>query len=143
MSPAGIAFTLAVALSSIAFAATSQPTATWNVRDHVPADKFPIQSHRGAGELAPENTLEAFLLGWKLGTIPESDLRTTKDGVIVTFHDENFLRVVRNLPDDLKDKKVQDVTWPELSKLDVGAWKSDRFEGRRVSQITDAFALMQ
>jgi glycerophosphoryl diester phosphodiesterase len=62
----------------------------WNVRDHVPLEKFIIQSHRGAGELAPENTIEAFELGWKLGTYPEADVRTTKDGVIVAFHDNDF-----------------------------------------------------
>src|SRR6188472_834017 len=62
----------------------------WTVRGHVSPEKFVIQSHRGAGELAPENTIEAFELGWKLGTIPESDIRTTRDGVIVTFHDNNF-----------------------------------------------------
>src|SRR6476620_8611753 len=115
MSPAGIAFTLAVALSSIALAATTQPAATWNVRDHVPADKFPIQSHRGAGELAPENTLEAFELGWKLGTVPESDLRTTKDGIIVAFHDANFKRVVKGANLELQKKGVVDVTFAELS----------------------------
>jgi hypothetical protein len=37
-------------------------------------DKFIIQSHRGAGDLAPENTLDAFELGWRLGTHPEAML---------------------------------------------------------------------
>jgi glycerophosphoryl diester phosphodiesterase len=74
----------------------------WTVRGHLPEEQFVIQSHRGAGELAPENTLEAFQLGWKLGTYPECDVRTTKDGHIVTFHDDNFSRVVKNIPDDMK-----------------------------------------
>src|SRR5688500_3272866 len=64
----------------------------WTVRGHIPADRFIIQSHRGAGELAPENTIESFELAWKLGTYPEADVRTTKDGVIVAFHDANFAR---------------------------------------------------
>src|SRR5205085_9595803 len=71
------------------------------------------------------------------------DLRTTKDGVIVTFHDENFERVVRNLPEEFKGNKVQDLTWAELSKLDVGSWRGDQFSNRRVTKIQDAFALMQ
>jgi glycerophosphoryl diester phosphodiesterase len=64
------------------------------VRDHVPLEKFVIQAHRGAGVLAPENTVAAFELGWKLNCVPEADVRTTKDGVIVAFHDNNFARVV-------------------------------------------------
>ncbi|HWR13560.1 MAG TPA: glycerophosphodiester phosphodiesterase family protein [Terriglobales bacterium] len=115
----------------------------WTVRGHVPVEQFIIQSHRGAGELAPENTIEAFELAWKLGTWPESDLRTTKDGVIVAFHDATFERTVKNAPPDLRNKGVQDVTFTELSKLDVGGWKGEQFEGRRVSRISDVFKLMR
>jgi glycerophosphoryl diester phosphodiesterase len=113
----------------------------WNIRDHVPLEKIVIQSHRGAGVLAPENTLEAFELGWKMGTVPESDLRTTKDGVIVAFHDANFQRTVKN-PGDLADKGVGDVTFEQLMKLDVGGWKGDTFANRHVSKISDVFRLM-
>src|SRR4051812_37278216 len=98
----------------------------WTVRGHVPLEKFVIQSHRGAGVLAPENTLDAFELGWKMGTVPESDLRTTKDGVIVAFHDANFQRTVKD-PGPLADKGIGDVTFKQLMKLDVGGWKGDIF----------------
>ncbi len=114
----------------------------WNVRDHVPSSEFIVQAHRGAGELAEENTLEAFELGWKLGCIPESDLRTTKDGVIVAFHDDNFARVVKNVPKELANKGVKDVTFEQLQKLDVGSWKGEKFTGRHVSKMSDVFALM-
>lgn len=117
--------------------------AQWNVRDHIPLKEFTIQSHRGAGELAPENTLEAFELGWKLGTIPEADVRTTNDGVIVAFHDKDFSRVVRGIGPELKTKGVADVSFDELSHFDVGAWRGDEFKGRRVSRMTDIYALMQ
>lgn len=125
-------------------AATPQPAAgaQWTIRGNLPPEKFVIQSHRGAGVLAPENTLEAFELGWKLGTYPESDLRTTKDGVIVTFHDDNFARVVRGADEALKKKGVADLTWAELSKLDVGAYKGEQFQGRRVTTIGQAFEKM-
>lgn len=115
----------------------------WNVRDHVPLAEFVIQSHRGAGELAEENTLEAFELGWDLGTIPEADVRTTKDGVIVAFHDNNFSRVVKDVPEPLKNKGVADITFAELMKLDVGSWKGDAFKGRRVCRMTDIYARMK
>jgi glycerophosphoryl diester phosphodiesterase len=115
----------------------------WTVRGHIPAGQIMIQSHRGAGDLAPENTIGAFELGWKLGTIPEADVRSTRDGVIVAFHDADFARVVKTLPPELKGKGVADVTWAQLSKLDVGAWKGDQFQGRRVSKISEVFAIMK
>src|SRR5436190_12040396 len=104
----------------------------WNVRDHVPSSEFIVQAHRGAGELAEENTLAAFELGWKLGCVPESDLRTTKDGVIVAFHDENFSRVVKGIDPRMAKKGVKDVTFEQLSRLDVGSWKAETFVGHHV-----------
>ena len=117
--------------------------AAWTVRGHQPPEQFVIQSHRGAGFLAPDNTLAAFELGWQMGTWPESDLRTTKDGVIVAFHDATFERTVKNVPPELKKKGVKDITYAELLKLDVGGWHGEQFEGRRVSKISDVYQLMR
>ena len=93
----------------------------WNVCDHIPLDEFTVQSHRGAGKLAPENTVEAFQLAWKLGTVPEADLRTTKDDVIVAFHDTNFKRLVKNAGPELKTKGIEDLDWADVQRLDVGS----------------------
>ncbi len=137
---------LTVAASLSAFGDEPQVTpfhAQWNVRDHIPLDQFTIQSHRGAGVLAPENTLEAFLLGWELGTIPEADVRTTKDGVIVAFHDANFSRIVRGIGPEMARRGVADVPFDELLQMDVGAWMGDEFKGRQVSRMTDIYKLMK
>ena len=107
----------------------------WTVRDHVPLERFVIQAHRGAGVLAPENTIAAFELGWKLNCVPEADVRTTKDGVIVAFHDNNFERVVVGVTPELAKKGVKDLTFAELQKLDVG-------DGQRVLRMSDIFAMM-
>ncbi|HEX8521165.1 MAG TPA: glycerophosphodiester phosphodiesterase family protein [Tepidisphaeraceae bacterium] len=124
-------------LALVNFAQGEEPVSDhWTVKGHIPLERFVIQSHRGAGELAPENTIEAFELGWKLGTVPECDLRTTKDGVIVTFHDENFGRVVVGASEELKKKGVKDVTFDEVKKLDVG-------QGRHVITISQAFEAMK
>lgn len=107
------------------------------------ADIPVIQSHRGAGDLARENTLPTFELGWRLGTIPEADVRLSKDGVPVAFHDENFARLVKDAPPDLRKKGVHDLTWSELARLDVGAWKGPKFAGQRIPRIADVFAVMK
>jgi len=38
---------------------------------------------------------------------------------------------------------VVDVSFADLSKLDVGAWQGDQFLGRRVSRISDVFERMR
>ena len=116
---------------------------TWNLTRHIPIDQVIIQSHRGAGELCEENTIEAFMLSWNLGFIPEADIRTTKDGVIIPFHDKTFKRLVKDASSELKKKGPKDITYKYLSTLDVGSWKGDAFKGRRVPTIKQVFQLMR
>ena len=141
MRPTCVAAVIVVWMTT--FAAAQPKKSQWTARDHIPLEEFIIQSHRGAGELSEENTPEAFELGWKLNTIPEADVRTTKDGVIVAFHDKNFARVVKGASEELKKQGVEHLTFAELQKLDVGSWKGEQFAGRRVSRMSDIFALMQ
>jgi glycerophosphoryl diester phosphodiesterase len=115
---------------------------TWNVRDHIALEEFIIQSHRGAGELAPENSKETFELAWSLGTIPEADLRTTSDGVIVAFHDNNFARMLPDAPADMKAKGIEHLTWDEVRQLDIGAWKGPEFTGQRIPSLAEVFELL-
>lgn len=107
------------------------------------ADDFIVQSHRGAGVLAAENTIAAFELGWSLGTLPEADIRTTADGVIVAFHDADFSRVVHGASPELKKKGVQNIRFEELSKLEVGAENPDGFQRRKVSTMAEVFDTMK
>ena len=134
------------ALTAMSSAQTSSRPASvseWNVTDHVAREDIIIQGHRGVGDLAEENTVEAFELAWKMGIYPECDLRMTKDGVIVPFHDEDFSRVVKDAPPELASKGVKDLTYAELSRLDVGSWKGEEFKGRRVVPMARIFELMR
>jgi glycerophosphoryl diester phosphodiesterase len=100
-----------------------------------------IQSHRGAGVLAPENTLEAFELAWRMGTVPEADVRTTRDGVIVAFHDRDFSRVVSHLAPELRDCGVESVTFEQLSQMDVSE-EHPGLAGHRPIALQQAFAAL-
>ena len=82
---------------------------------------FYVNFHRGGGNEKPENTLETFLWCWNLGVIPEGDVQYTKDGVPVMFHDSNINRMVWQVPEELKGKKIADFTWDEIRKFDVGS----------------------
>lgn len=136
-----LACSLLLPLASLA--AASPGPKPWNITDHIPLDKVIIQGHRGVGFLAEENTIESFEMAWAMGIYPESDLRMTKDGVIVPFHDNDFSRVVKDAPPDLKKKGVKDLTYAELSRLDVGSWRGEAFKGRRVLPMSAIFELMR
>jgi glycerophosphoryl diester phosphodiesterase len=115
----------------------------WNVRDHIPLAQFTMQAHRGAGDLAPEGSREAFELGWKLGCVPEADLRQTKDGVIVSFHDNNFARILPNASEELKAKGIADLTFTEVKALDVGSFRSEQFAGQRVISLAEMVGILK
>jgi glycerophosphoryl diester phosphodiesterase len=131
-----------IALAALRAYYRNSPT-NWNVRDHVPLSRVIVQAHRGAGDLAPEGSLEAFELGWKLGCVPEADLRQTKDGVIVSFHDENFARIIPNGSKELKAKGIADLTYEEVKKLDVGSFRDAKFKDQRVTSIAEMVKLLQ
>jgi glycerophosphoryl diester phosphodiesterase len=104
---------------------------------------FHIQAHRGAGDAFPENTLESFEWSWQHGVTPESDLRTTKDGVIVCFHDPNFKRVPYNISDALKKKSIETLPLAEVQKLDVGSFRAPQFAGQHIPTLDNVFEQMQ
>jgi hypothetical protein len=80
-----------------------------------------ILCHRGALEFAQENTLEAYRATLELGGDGnEIDIRQTKDGVLVCFHDDMLDRLLEAYG------TVPEVTWAELQRFrfrDPGAFK--------------------
>ena len=77
-------------------------------------DNFIVYAHRGASEYAPENTLMSFYLGVQMGANGiETDVRQTKDGVLVLFHDETLDRVTDGAGN------ICDYTFEELQKFNV------------------------
>lgn len=104
---------------------------------------FHIQAHRGAGIEMPENTLESFQAMWHVGVTPEADLRTTKDGVIVCFHDADFRRVVGNVAKGKQGQGVEDLTADEVKKLEVGSFRGQQYAGQRVPTLAQLFDEMR
>ncbi|MBC7170810.1 MAG: glycerophosphodiester phosphodiesterase [Polyangiaceae bacterium] len=71
-------------------------------------------AHRGGARRFPENTAFAFREALALGcTHIETDLRRTRDGVIVCFHDERVERTTNGTG------RVRDMTLAELKSLDA------------------------
>ncbi|MEQ1529917.1 MAG: glycerophosphodiester phosphodiesterase family protein [Methylococcales bacterium] len=82
-------------------------------------------AHRGARAYAPENTLAAFAKAKQFGCqMLELDVRMSKDGVVVVYHDEHLQRctdVAKQFP-DRAEAKLAEFTYAELLCLDAGSW---------------------
>src|SRR5690349_20754028 len=81
-------------------------------------------AHRGAGRLAPENTMAAFRLGASHGyRMFECDAKLSADGVVFLMHDATLERTTNG--SGVGGARP----WGELVQLDAGSWHSPGFAG--------------
>jgi len=91
-----------------------------------------VCAHRGASETYPENTLIAFERAAEVGAgWIETDIQLLADDTLVVFHDLTLGRTAEG------SERVVDLTWEELSPLDVGSWKSPECTGQRPMRMVD------
>ena len=87
-------------------------------------------AHRGAGKLAPENTLAAFRLGASLGYRAfECDVKLSADGVPFLLHDATLERTTSG------HGAAAARGWGELARLDAGGWHSRAFAGEPLASL--------
>lgn len=101
--------------------------------------KYPrLCAHRGFNTIAPENSMPAFGAAVALGAEEiEFDLWSTKDGVLVSCHDDTLERV-----SDGKGK-IYDYTYEELLQFDFGIKCGEKFKGLKIptfEEILQKFA---
>jgi len=81
-------------------------------------------AHRGAGKLAPENTLAAMRVGYAHDyRMVEFDVKLSADAVAFLLHDDKLDRTTDGRG------PAGALTWAELSRLDAGSWHSRAFAG--------------
>lgn len=87
-------------------------------------------AHRGAGQLAPENTLAAFRMGADRGyRMFECDAKLSRDGLVFLLHDADLNRTTNATgPAGVH-------TWEHLSQLDAGGWHSPAFAGEPLPRL--------
>ena len=86
-----------------------------------------VAAHRGFSAKYPENTMAAFRAAIELGVDQiETDVRITKDGVLVLVHDGMVDRTSNGTG------VVHDMTYAELMELDFGSWKGEEFKGEKI-----------
>jgi glycerophosphoryl diester phosphodiesterase len=87
-------------------------------------------AHRGAGKLAPENTLAAFRLGAAHGyRMFECDAKLSADGVAFLMHDAELDRTTNG------HGIGGEQPWSALSQLDAGGWHSRAFAGEPLATL--------
>lgn len=87
-------------------------------------------AHRGAGKLAPENTLAAFRVGAAHGYRAfECDVKLSADGVLFLLHDATLERTTSGAG------TAGDQNWHGLSLLDAGSWHSRAFAGEPLPSL--------
>lgn len=84
-------------------------------------------AHRGAGKLAPENTLAAFAQGAQHGYRAfECDVKLSSEGAPFLLHDDTLERTTDG------HGVAGQRPWSELSQLDAGSWHGPQFIGEPI-----------
>jgi glycerophosphoryl diester phosphodiesterase len=97
-----------------------------------------IVAHRGCSGRAPENTLSAFELALKLGAdMLECDVRLSRDGEVVVFHDRNLNRTTNG------KGPLEEHTLDQLKQLDAGSWFDRNFSGERIPTLGQVLELIE
>ncbi|MEK8030159.1 glycerophosphodiester phosphodiesterase [Ideonella sp. DXS29W] len=95
-------------------------------------------AHRGAGKLAPENTLAAFRLGASYGYRAfECDVKLSADNVPFLLHDSTLNRTTN------QRGRAADLSWSELSRLDAGGWHSRAYAGEPLASLEGLAAFLR
>jgi glycerophosphoryl diester phosphodiesterase len=93
-------------------------------------------AHRGFSGKAPENTLAAFQQAIEVGSdFIELDVRFSKDGHPVIFHDDTLERTTNG------KGKVADFSLLELKRLDAGSWFGGSFSGEKIPTLREVLGL--
>src|SRR5690242_16510147 len=87
-------------------------------------------AHRGAGKLAPENTLASLRLGHAHGyRMAEVDAKLSADGVAFLLHDPTLDRTTNACG------RADALAWRELSQLDAGSWHAPAYAGESLPTL--------
>lgn len=87
-------------------------------------------AHRGAGKIAPENTLAAMRVGAGFGyRMFEFDVKLSGDGTLILMHDATLDRTTTGRA------RVSARSLGELMKLDAGSWHSPQYAGEGIPTL--------
>lgn len=96
-----------------------------------------VIGHRGAAAYAPENTLESIRTAAEIGAKwVELDVKLTKDGVPIIFHDDTLERTTSGYG------LVAETNYDDIKELEAGLWFSEGFTGVIVPTLEEALEVI-
>jgi glycerophosphoryl diester phosphodiesterase len=96
-----------------------------------------VFAHRGSAGTHPENTMEAFKEGERVGADGlELDVQLSKDGEIVVIHDETVDRTTNG------KGFIKDLSWKEIRKLDASFKYKKFLKKARIPALREVFEWM-
>ena len=66
----------------------------------------------------------------------ETDIRQTRDGVLVCFHDETLSRTTNG------KGRIINTSYKKLKELDAGSWYNEAFKGETIPSLNEALQLI-
>jgi glycerophosphoryl diester phosphodiesterase len=102
-----------------------------------------FQSHRGGLDEMPENTMRAFRHSFAIsGAVPEVDVRTTQDGVLIALHNATLAETTI-APALIMNRDVRTLTYEQVLLADAGLRYGPKFLDERVPRLTDLLELLR
>ena len=96
-----------------------------------------LYGHRGDQEMGLQNTMSAFRGAWQNNCRGvELDVRQTKDGKLICFHDADFSKLAGD------KRKVANLTYDEIKKIDISCFKHPMFKDEHPPLLEEVFAEM-
>jgi glycerophosphoryl diester phosphodiesterase len=114
------------------------PLALWGTLSRYAQERPPVQvtAHRGHARAAPENTLSAMRKAIESGAdYAEMDVQLTADSKVVLLHDSDLKRVAGD------PRRLKELSFDEVRRLDVGSWFDPAFAGERVPTLVEVIDL--
>ncbi len=100
-------------------------------------DKLRLFAKRGASNVAPENTMAAFIKCLELNVDWfEFDVQMAGDSSIVVMHDSTVDRTTDGTG------KVSEMSFAQLRRLDAGKWFAPQFRLERIPELTTVIDLL-
>ncbi|MEN3335938.1 MAG: glycerophosphoryl diester phosphodiesterase [Blastocatellia bacterium] len=139
LAPSGRRFAATAVVWLSALLVIYPPSLPTSAAQRVSRSKPLIIAHRGGALESTENTIAAFQRAFRIGADGiETDIRLTRDGVVVVYHDDYFGRV-EGLAQAQRTRLVSDMTYRELTAQTLIPVGEDT-GGRRVPTLNDLLA---
>lgn len=97
-----------------------------------------ITAHRGNSKRAPENSISSVKKAIEVkADYAEIDVRETKDGKIIVFHDSNLKRMGK------VNKNIREMNYKDIKNIDIGMYFDKKFKGEKIPLLQEVIDISE